>query len=107
MVFAIPNDSNKRFDMDTDQKISYSNRPVIKETPVVDFNSIRVGVKTLDDAVFKLGDLRKTNPRLADKCSVLRAIDNYDLKTMREISNFFYRTSGIYMLKIKNIRMKS
>lgn len=96
MVFAIPNDSNKRFDMDTDQKISYSNRPVIKETPVVDFNSIKVGVKTLDDAVFKLGDLRKTNPRLADKCSVLRAIDNYDLKTMREISNFFYRTSGIY-----------
>ena len=83
MVFAIPNDSNKKFDIDTDQKISYSNRPVIKETPPIDFNSIKVGVKTLDDAIFKLGDLRKTNPRLADKCSVLRAIDNYDLKTMR------------------------
>lgn len=91
MVFAIPNDKSS----DTNQ-VSYSNRPVFKETPPIDFNKIKVGVKDLEDAVFKLSDLKRTNPRLADKQTVLRAIDNYDLKAMREISNFFYRVSGIY-----------
>lgn len=64
--------------------------------PSIDFNKIKVGAKNLDDAIFKLGDLKKINPRLADKETVLRAIDTYDLKTMREISDFFYKTSGIY-----------
>ena len=62
----------------------------------VDFAKIKVGMKTLDDAVVNLGDLKRTNPRLADKKEVLRAIHNGDLKTMREISNFFFKTSGIY-----------
>lgn len=64
-------------------------------TPI-NFNKIKVGAKNLDDAVLKLGNFIKVNPRLADKETVLRAIDTYDLKTMREISNFFYKTSGIY-----------
>lgn len=62
----------------------------------VDYSKIKIGAKTLDDAILKLGDFKKANPRLADKNTVLRAIDEYDLKTMREISNFFYKTSGIY-----------
>ena len=62
----------------------------------IDYSKIKIGAKNLDDAIFKLGDLNKANPRLADKNTVLRAIDEYDLKTMREISNFFYKTSGIY-----------
>ena len=69
----------------------------IKEfAPAVDYSKIKVGAKTLDDAIFKLGDLKRANPSLADKATVLRAINDYDLKTMREISNFFYKTSGIY-----------
>lgn len=64
--------------------------------PAIDFAKIKVGAKTLDDAIFKLGSLRAVNPRLADKPTVLRAIDTNDLKTMREISEFFYRISGIY-----------
>lgn len=64
--------------------------------PSMDFNKIKVGAKILDDAIIKLGAFRKANPRLADKPTILRAIDNYDLKTMREVSNFFYRVSGIY-----------
>ncbi len=60
------------------------------------YNKLKVGVKKLDDAVLKFGDLQKVNPRLADKQTVLNAINNYDLKTMREISMFFYRVSGIY-----------
>ena len=62
----------------------------------VDYSKIKIGAKNLDDAIFKLGDLKRANPRLADKNTILKAIDEYDLKTMREISNFFYKTSGIY-----------
>lgn len=62
----------------------------------IDFSKIRVGVKNLDDAVVNLGDLKKINPRLADKNTVLNAINNADIETMRDISNFFYKTSGIY-----------
>ena len=64
--------------------------------PIVDFNKIKVGAKILDDAVINLGFYNKVNARLADKETVLRAINNYDLKTMREISDFFYKISGIY-----------
>ena len=61
-----------------------------------DFNKIRIGLKTLEDAIVTYGDLRKTNPRLGTKQNVLKAINNGDLAEMRDISNFFYKTSGIY-----------
>ena len=67
----------------------------------LDFSKIKVGLKTLDDAVFSLGDLKKANSRLADKKHVLTSITNYNLEDMREISNFFMRTSGIYSRLIK------
>ena len=53
--------------------------------PPLDFSKIRVGAKNLDDAIFNLGSLKKINPTLADKGNVLRAIDQNDLKSMREI----------------------
>lgn len=62
----------------------------------IDFSKIRVGAKTLDDAVLEFSGLKKVNPRIVDKDFVLRAIDNCNFAEMREISNFFYRTSGIY-----------
>ena len=65
-------------------------------TPEMNFNKIKIGPQTLDDAIMLVGDLGKANPRCADKATVLRAIANYDLKLMREISEYFYRTSGIY-----------
>lgn len=65
-------------------------------TNLTDFSKIRIGAKTLDDAIIKLGELRKVNPKLANKQDILRAIDTYNLKDMREISDFFYKTSGIY-----------
>ena len=67
-----------------------------QEPPKMDFNKIRVGAKTLDDAILRLGDLRRANPELASKENVLRAITTYDLKAMREISEYFYKISGIY-----------
>ena len=62
-----------------------------------DFSKIRVGLQTLEDATLSnLGILKKIDPRLADKKVVLKAIAENDLTTMRQVSNFFYRTSGIY-----------
>lgn len=62
----------------------------------IDFAKIRVGVKSVSDAILKLGDLRKINPSLGQKHEVLRAINQGDLDKMREISNHFYKISGIY-----------
>ena len=64
--------------------------------PNVDFSKIRVGMKTVEDAVMNLGDLKQVNPQFANKCYVLKAINNYDLKTMREISEFYFKINGIY-----------
>ena len=62
----------------------------------VDFSKMKIGVKTITDAILKLGDLKKASPSYADKTVILNAIANNDLETMRNISNYFYKTSGIY-----------
>ena len=86
---------SKGFNIYTGSSIEASLPPGYEHLPI-DYKKTRVGVQTLDDAVLKFGDLRKANPQLGDKEFVLRAINNYDLKTMRKISMFFYRISGIY-----------
>lgn len=79
------------------QDIDYREEWEALQTGVpIDFSKIKVGAKTLDDAVLELGLYKKVNPRLSDKQYVLKAIENYDLATMREISDFYYKTSGIY-----------
>lgn len=69
---------------------------VIRPYTETDFSKIKIGAKTLDDATIELSQLEKINPRLANKKDVLDAINNSDYGKMREISNFFYKTSGIY-----------
>ena len=64
-------------------------------TPI-DFNKIKVGLKTLDDAIVTYGTVNRVNPRLGTKENVLRAMNNGDLEQMRSISNYFYKISGIY-----------
>lgn len=61
-----------------------------------EFAKMRVGAKTLDDAILNIGTLKKTNRRLTDKDAILRAINESDYAFMREVSNFFYESSGIY-----------
>lgn len=62
----------------------------------VDFSKMRVGIKTLEDATVDLGNYKKVNPKYGNKAYILKAINNGDTAAMREISNFFYKTSGIY-----------
>lgn len=63
---------------------------------LVDYSSMKLGVKTLEDASFLVGDLTKLNATLGTKDNVLRAIQRGDLKSMIEISNYFVKLSGIY-----------
>ena len=72
------NDANQRYD------------------PNKNFSKIKVGAKILDDATLSLGSFKRINPKLGDKKNVLRAINTGDIDAMRQISNFFYKTSGIY-----------
>lgn len=63
----------------------------------LDFTKLKVGIKTLEDAILtEIGDLKKVRPDLTNRDTVLRAIDNQDYEKMREISDFFFKTNGIY-----------
>ena len=61
-----------------------------------EYNKIKVGVKTLDDAVIKFGDQKRNNPMLADKGLIYRALAENNMPLIREISNYFYKTNGLY-----------
>ena len=64
---------------------------------VVNYNKIKVGVKTLEDAVFNLGDIVKNgNKNLANKALIMKALADNDLEVLRQVSNYFYKTSGLY-----------
>lgn len=60
------------------------------------FAKIKVGTKSLEDAIVNCGVYREIDSRSGDKKNVLRAIKDRDYEELREISNFFYETSGIY-----------
>ena len=60
------------------------------------YGKIKIGTKSLEDAVLNIGEYKRINPLLGDKKEVLMAINTGDVERMRQISNFFYRTSGIY-----------
>ena len=60
------------------------------------YGKIKVGVKTLEDATLNLGAIKNANRNLGDKRVILKALAENDIPLLREISNYFYRTSGIY-----------
>ena len=64
---------------------------------IVNYNKIKVGVKTLEDAVYNLGDLIKSgNRNLANKGIIMKALADNDLEVLRQVSNYFYKSNGIY-----------
>ena len=61
------------------------------------FSKIRVGAQILEDATINnLGSFKKANKQFGTKSYILKAIADQNLPKLREISNFYYRTSGIY-----------
>lgn len=62
----------------------------------VDFSKMQIGMKRMDDVLVNLGTYKKVNPNYGNKMFVLNAISRHDYATLREISNYFYESSGIY-----------
>ena len=65
---------------------------------VTDFNKIKVGVKKLEDAILSLGNLKKSLPtsNYTNKNYIYKKIAENDVRELRNISNFFYNSHGIY-----------
>ena len=62
------------------------------------YKQIKIGVKKVDDAVLKLGELKTLMPTspFHNKHFLMKAIMENDYKKLREFSRFFYKTNGIY-----------
>ena len=60
------------------------------------YGKMKVGLKTLDDAVLDLGSLKKLDRNIYDKGIIYRALVDKDVLALRQISNSFYISSGIY-----------
>lgn len=65
-------------------------------TGPIEYGKIKSGTKILDDAVLNLGAIPKVHKQYGNKFLVLKAIGEHNLPLMREISNYFYNTNGIY-----------
>ena len=62
----------------------------------IDYGRMKIGTKQLDDAVLDLGAIKKANRNNVNKETVLAALYKNDIPKLREISDYFYKTSGIY-----------
>ena len=66
------------------------------ENNSLEFGKMKVGKKVLEDAALDLSVLKQTNKNYGNKAAILKALANKDVNTLREVSNYFYRTNGIY-----------
>jgi len=64
--------------------------------PGLDYNFIKVGNKKIEDIALDLNTLKKVNKNYNNKAEIIKALANRDVEKLREISNFFYNTNGIY-----------
>ena len=62
------------------------------------YRKIKVGPKSLDDAILNLGTYNEALPKYngISKQMVLHALANEDYRELRRISNLFYKVSGMY-----------
>ena len=60
------------------------------------YGKIKIGTKSLEDAVLNLGSIQKETRNTINKSVIYRALIDNDIEKLREISNYFYKTSGIY-----------
>lgn len=64
--------------------------------PSVNYNQIKVGKAVLKDDAFLDTDYLKPKQRRIKRAEIERAIDRQDIKKIREISNYFFYSNGIY-----------
>ena len=68
----------------------------ITDSRQTEFGKIKINAKTLDDAVLNLGAIQKSTRDVINKAVIYRALMENDVVRLREISNYFYKSSGIY-----------
>ena len=66
------------------------------QRPQTEYGQIKSGTKQLADAVINLGAIEKSTKGYISKGVVLKALFDNDVQKLREISNYFYKTNGIY-----------
>ena len=66
------------------------------QRPQTEYGQIKSGTKQLADAVLNLGAIEKSTKGYISKSVVLKALFDNDVTKLREISNYFYKTNGIY-----------
>ena len=62
----------------------------------LEFGKIKVGKKTFTDVALDLNSLTQTQKNYNNKAEIIRALARKDTATLRNISDYFYRTNGIY-----------
>lgn len=85
--------------MSTPREIPVKDGNIIPET---DYSKIKVGIKSLEDATINLGTYKKINPNMT-KESIQRAIASNNIDFMREVSDFYFKMSGIYARLCKHV----
>ena len=79
--------------------MSYGGREQWYRTANNEYKKIKVGLKTLDDAVVDLGLVKNNLPKtlpFGNKAIFYKALAENDYKILREFSRFFYKSDGIY-----------
>jgi len=88
----------KGFDMSTPRSIPVEGNVI----PEMEYAKMKVGIKSLNDAVMNLGAYKKINPQMT-KENILQAIARGDIETMRSASEFYFKISGIYSRLCKHL----
>lgn len=68
----------------------------VPKDALTEYSKIKIGVKSLEDAILELGTLKRTKLPWCSKQEIMRAIIKKDYNKLADISEFFYAASGIY-----------
>jgi hypothetical protein len=60
------------------------------------FNRMRINRRTIDNVLMQLGALENTKNYRKGKNEILRALGDGDINSLRSVSQYFFRTNGIY-----------
>lgn len=68
----------------------------MNDRAVVDYSKMKIGLKTVEDAVLNLSSTKKRSGSNVNKETIDRALASKDLETLRNISTEFYNSNGMY-----------
>ena len=68
----------------------------MNESRVEEYGAMKVGFKTIKDAVLDIGALKTIEHNYSNKSRILKALASNNLSELRAISNYYYRVDGIY-----------